>query len=138
MRAPRVRRLRFFLLPILAASLGADRPNPGKLDDASLREVDTHHYQIHTDLEQPLVTDLGIRMDAMYDQYAKAFTQFSQPANAPALPVYLFDKKDKYMAFTDYAGTNTGGLFVSGAGSSPQLHSTMAEPLIGPGESVIP
>jgi Protein of unknown function (DUF1570) len=114
MHRPRLRHLRFFVLPILAVLSAADRPNPGKLDDASLRELDTHHYQIHTDLEPLLVTDLGVRMDAMYEQYGNAFKQFLLPANAPALPVYLFDKKDKYMAFTDYAGTNTGGLFVSG------------------------
>jgi hypothetical protein len=114
MHPSRVHRLRFFLLPLLAAAIAADRPNPAKLNDPSLLETDTHHYQIHADLDQPLVADLGLRMDAMYEQYAKALPQFSLPSNAPALPVYLFDKKEKYMAFTDYSGTNTGGLFVAG------------------------
>jgi hypothetical protein len=98
-------------MPLLIA---ADRPNTAKLNDPSLREITTRHYQIHTDLDEPLVTDLSTRMDLMYDQYVKTFPQFALPASPAPLPVYLFATHEKYMAFTDYSGVNTGGLFVSG------------------------
>jgi hypothetical protein len=104
------------LLASIAASLllAADRPNPAKLDDASLRLVHTQHYDIHTDMDESLVTDLSNRMDVMYDQYQKTFSEFKPPIDAPPLAVYLFATHEKYMAFTDYSGVNTGGLFVNG------------------------
>jgi hypothetical protein len=79
-----------------------------------LRIVHTRHYDIHTDMDQSLVTDLSQRMDAMFDQYGKAFPEFKPPASTPPLPVYLFATHEKYMAFTDYAGINTGGVFMTG------------------------
>jgi hypothetical protein len=101
----------FLLAPIL---LAADRPNPAKPDDPSMRLVQTRHYDIHTDMDADLIGDLSSRMDVMYDQYAKTFSDFKPPASAPPLAVYLFATHEKYMAFTDYAGVNTGGLFVPG------------------------
>jgi len=95
-------------------SAHAERPNSSKLDDLTLRLIHTHHYDIHTDMDESLVNDLSARMDVMYDQYVKTFSDFKPPANAPALPVYLFATHEKYMAFTDYSGVNTGGLFVAG------------------------
>jgi hypothetical protein len=99
---------------LLPLQLAADRPNPAKLDDPNLRVLHTHHYDIHTDIDDALITDLSSRMDVMYDQYVKTLSDFKPPASAPALPVYLFETHEKYMAFTDYSGINTGGLFVSG------------------------
>jgi hypothetical protein len=107
----RVRLGLIFLLPLLIA---ADRPNPAKIDDPALRLVHTRHYDIHTDIDDSLIADLSARMDVMYDQYATTFSDFKPPTNAPALPVYLFATHEKYMAFTDYSGVNTGGLFVAG------------------------
>ena len=107
----------FFLLSIAVLSpllSAADRPNPAKLDDPNLRLVHTRHYDIHTDMDESLVTDLSSRMDVMYDQYQKTFSDFKPPTDAPPLAVYLFATHEKYMAFTDYSGVNTGGLFVNG------------------------
>jgi hypothetical protein len=114
MRNPRLRRFGFFVSPALLLLIAADRPNPAKLNDPSLREVMTRHYDIHTDLDESLVKDLSSRMDVMYDQYARTFSDFKLPANSPPLAVYLFETHEKYMAFTDYSGINTGGLFVAG------------------------
>ena len=116
MRPPRVPQLRFYfsvviLLPILIA---ADRPNPAKLDDPALRLVHTRHYDIHADMDEALVTDLSTRMDSMYDQYVKTFSDFKPRADAPPLAVYLFKTHEKNMALTDYSGVNTGGLFAPG------------------------
>ena len=91
------------------AAAAADRPNPAKLDDPNLRLVHTRHYDIHTDMDESLVTDLSSRMDVMYDQYQKTFSDFKPPTDAPPLAVYLFATHEKYMAFTDYSGVNTGG-----------------------------
>jgi hypothetical protein len=89
-------------------------PLPVLAVDAPLRLLHTRHYEIHTDMEDPLLADLATRLDAMFDQYTKTFADFKPPANAPALPVYLFDKHDRYMAFTDFTAVNTGGIFRSG------------------------
>jgi hypothetical protein len=116
MRLPRGSHLRFYFAAVLVLPflLAADRPNPAKLDDPSLRLVHTKHYDIHTDMDEALVTDLSTRMDSMYDQYLKTFSDFKPRADAAPLPVYLFATHEKYMAFTDYSGVNTGGLFIPG------------------------
>ncbi len=82
--------------------------------DPSLREVATKHYDIYTDLDESLVADLSSRLDVMYDQYTKTFSDFKRPSDSARLPVYLFVTHEKYMAFTDYSAVNTGGLFVAG------------------------
>jgi hypothetical protein len=97
-----------FLLPLLCA---ADDLKP---QAPPLRVVHSRHYDIHTDMDQPLIDDLSSRMDSMYEQYVKTFSEFKLPADSPPLAVYLFTTHDRYMAFTDFAGTNTGGLFVPG------------------------
>jgi hypothetical protein len=101
-------------LAIASSSAVAEHPNPAKPDDPNLRLVHTHHYDIHTDMDEPVISDLSARMDVMYDQYQKTFSDFKPPQNAPPLAVYLFATHEKYMAFTDYSGVNTGGLFVNG------------------------
>src|SRR5271170_8141727 len=73
---------------------------------AKLRVVHTRHYEIHTDLDNALVEELSERMDVMYDQYVAAMSEFRPAENAPALPVYLFDQRARYMAFTHYVGRN--------------------------------
>ena len=85
-----------------------------RADDSSLRLIHTRHYDIHTDMDESLVSDLATRLDAMFDQYTKTFADFKPPANAPPLPVYLFATHDKYMAFTGFTAVNTGGLFHAG------------------------
>jgi hypothetical protein len=125
MHLPRVHAVGFYfsiaiLLPML---LGAEpliptanstKPDEPAEKTAPLRLVKTKHYEIHTDMDEALVTDLASRMDSMYEQYVKTFSDFKPRADAPSLPVYLFATQKRYMAFTNYAGTNTGGLFVGG------------------------
>ena len=94
----------------LTAVAHADGEGP-----AGLRGVPAKHYVIHTDIaDGGLVKELARRMDVMYDQYSRALSVFKPAPDAAPLPVYLFATRKRYMAFTDYAGTNTGGLFVGG------------------------
>ncbi len=80
-----------------------------------MRLVHQTHYGIHTDIPDPeLVDDLGRRMDVMFDQYTTALRDFKPPADLAPLPVYLFDTRRNYTAFTGVAGTNSGGLFAGG------------------------
>jgi hypothetical protein len=115
MRLLRVLHLQFCLAALLTrVSVASDRTNLSTLEDSSLRLVRTKHYDIHTDIDEALVSDLSKRMDSMYDQYVKTFRDFKPTGDAPPLPVYLFTNQKKYLAFTDYSGINTGGLFVAG------------------------
>jgi hypothetical protein len=115
MRLLRVLHLQFCLAALLTrVSVASDRTNLSTLEESSLRLVRTKHYDIHTDIDEALVSDLSKRMDSMYDQYVKTFRDFKPTGDAPPLPVYLFTNQKKYLAFTDYSGINTGGLFVAG------------------------
>jgi hypothetical protein len=98
----------------ISTSTAQDHSNASNPTNTTLRLLHTHHYDIHTDIDQPLADDLAARMDVMYDQYGKTLSDFKLTNNPPPLAVYLFQTHAKYMAFTDYAGTNTGGLFVAG------------------------
>jgi hypothetical protein len=96
------------LLFFTQAAWAQDAPD---VPEPTLRLIHTKHYDIHTDLDPVLVADLSQRMDVMYEQYVSAMSQFKPAADAPALPVYLFAKRARYMAFTHYVGRNTGGMF---------------------------
>lgn len=94
-------------------------------EPGGLRSVDARHYAIHTDIpDAPLVAELGRRMDLMYDQYCQVLRTFKPPANAPSLPVYLFQTKAKYAMFTGSAGS--GGMFMH-AGPKQLLTSYLDE-----------
>ena len=80
----------------------------------NLRIVRTQHYEIHTDLNAALVTELAQRMDTMYGVYASRLSEFSPPKDAPPLKVYLFNRRAEYMEFTLYQAANTGGVFMTG------------------------
>jgi hypothetical protein len=96
------------LIALAAAARAAGPPTP-------LREVPVAHYVIHTDVpDTALVTDLGRRMGAMYDQYGRSLPAFQLPADAPPLPVYLFVARERYASFSRFAGANSGGVFVPG------------------------
>jgi hypothetical protein len=79
---------------------------------ADLRVIHTQHYEIHTDLDAAFATELAHRMDVMYEEYEKRLKDFRPPANAPALPAYLFTREEDYMAFTEHRVMHTGGVFV--------------------------
>ncbi len=116
----------------LCASVLTGRPAWADDDNdppADLRVVPTKHYELHTDIpDAELVADLGKRLDVMYGLYAKELSEFKPAADAPPLPVYLFAERQRYMAFTHYAGTNTAGLFAGGG-----KHSYLASYLGGQG-----
>jgi hypothetical protein len=100
------------ILLMLAArvSLAATDDDPLK----RLHIVNSKYYEIHTDLDKELMDELVQRMDVMFEQYQKAFSEFKLPADQPPLTVFLFRRHDSYMGFTRLAGTNTGGMFVPG------------------------
>ncbi len=94
-----------------AGGAGGDAGATDESVAAKLRVIHTKHYEIHTDLDTALVVELSERMDVMYDQYVAAMSEFKPAADAPALPVYLFAQRARYMEFTHYVGRNTGGMF---------------------------
>ncbi len=78
---------------------------------ADLRVLDTPHYRIHTDLEQRLAEDLGVRMESMYAEYSVRLADFN-PSSERRLEVYLFKDRKDYATFTGDSFTNTGGIFI--------------------------
>ena len=101
-------------LAFLFASTAYAQPKIVTASQSHLRIVETRHYEIHTDLDDELVDDLGRRMDAMYEEYVRRLSEFQPPREQAALPVYLFQHRADYMAVTLYRGANTGGMFVAG------------------------
>jgi hypothetical protein len=87
-------------------------PRVLSLDGHKLRIVKTRHYELHTDLDPGLVVDLTKRMDSMYEEYSRRLSEFHPPADAPALPVYLFNRQADYMALMGPGGANSSGRFV--------------------------
>jgi hypothetical protein len=82
-----------------------------------MRLLETSHYRIHTDLDSTLAEDLGRRMDAMYDEYARRLADFSRDSKDQVLEVYLFQKQEDYDAFTQKRALNTGGVFLPTRGT---------------------
>jgi hypothetical protein len=83
---------------------------------SDLRTVSTDHYILHTDLDNDLTTDLGHRMDVMWDEYARRLCEFAPPQNDRKLEAYLFARRSDYVHLTGERFRNTGGIFV------PSLH----------------
>jgi hypothetical protein len=78
-----------------------------------LRNLQTRHYSIHTDLDQALAEDLGKRLDAMYEEYARRLADFGpDEAKEQVLQVYLFRKHEDYQKFVQGRAPNTGGVFL--------------------------
>ncbi len=88
-------------------------PAPVSASGASLpRILSTSHYRIHTDLDPSLAMDLSLRMDAMYDEYARRFAPVFDLRRAAPTDVYLFRSRSDYIAFVGSDFANTGGLFI--------------------------
>src|SRR6185437_2040078 len=96
------------LLPALICLLTSSA-----LGQPELRELNTRHYHIHTDLEDALARDLGTRMDAMYDEYAQRLSIFKPKAHTAPLEVYLFRRESEYTRFTNGHMRNSGGVFLA-------------------------
>jgi hypothetical protein len=94
-------------------AMAAKTPAP-KTDDRGLRIINTKHYELHTDLDNPLAYEMARRMDVMYEEYEKRMSEFKPAKDAPPLLAYLFTHESDYLSLTKAAGRNTGGMFVSG------------------------
>jgi hypothetical protein len=84
------------------------------LHGASLRNLQTAHYLIHTDLDKELTSDLGNRLDAMYDEYNQRLSLFHTRGPMPRQEVFLFRSQRDYMVFTEGRLQNSGGAFLPG------------------------
>jgi hypothetical protein len=101
-------------LTLLALLLVALAPSPSRAD-AKLRETNSRHYRIFTDLDPVLADDLTRRMDQMYDQYAARLQQFVNGHDSmPRFEVRLYEKQADYLDFAGQQFKNTGGVFMSG------------------------
>src|SRR5882672_5639545 len=73
----------------------------------------TNHYRIHTDLESSLAQDLARRMDTMFEEYSRRLSEFSPNIGDRLFDVYLFEKREDYLRYTDNRFPNTGGVFMA-------------------------
>ena len=85
---------------------------PPALRGADLRQFNTRHYLVHTDLDTALSADLSQRLDAMYDEYNQRLALFRGRGTIPRLEVYLFRNQRDYVAFTHGKMQNSGGVFL--------------------------
>ena len=88
--------------------------SPSVTNAGSLRTLRSAHYNVHTDLDQPLAEEMGRRLDAMYDEYARRLEQFKTADPNQRFEVYLFANRDDYMRLTQNRFPNTGGIFMAG------------------------
>ncbi len=81
---------------------------------ANLREIETRHYTLHTDVDNALAKDLAARLDGMYEEYDRRLADFKKAdANDSArFEVYVFAKRMDYMKFTNNRLANSGGVFI--------------------------
>lgn len=104
------------LLPLLLAPALAPRAAgaaaPPSTVAGGLRVMHTARYRVHTDLEYALAEDLGRRMDAMYDEYARRLSNFDAPRSGSKFDVYLFARRKDYLKFVGPGMANTFGVTV--------------------------
>jgi hypothetical protein len=80
-----------------------------------MREIQSRHYRIHTDLDFELANDLAGRLDAMYDAYSWRLRLFKEDGrDLPRFEVYLYQHSNDYLALTGQRMKHTGGVFMSG------------------------
>ncbi len=101
------------LIPLFAITFGVCVATADKAPN-ELRVIVTDHYRIHTDLDVELADDLGRRMDAMWEEYARRLGDFSNMRDAKRYEAYLFAKRIDYMKLSGDRFPNTGGLFLPG------------------------
>src|SRR5947208_15875271 len=95
------------VLPGARAAAAAGPPN--------MREIQTRHYRIHTDLDYELANDLAQRLDAMYDAYSWRLRLFREEGHeVPRFEVYLYRSQRDYLQLTGNRMKHTGGVFISG------------------------
>lgn len=79
---------------------------------AELREIDTRHYRVHTDLDDALAGELCQLLDSMHDEYAQRLAILGGESAMPRLEVFLFRTQKEYLKFSHGRLKNTGGVFV--------------------------
>lgn len=104
---PRCNFLPGLLLTLLALLL----PTPA-FSQPTLKQYDCRHYRIHSELDEPLTSELTRRLDAMYEEYDRRLAEFLQNQPRQRLEVYLFQNRDDYQAFTGITHENSGGVFI--------------------------
>ena len=92
-----------FLIVLASVSRGAD-----------LQTLTTRHYLLHSNLDPALTSDLGQRLDSMYDEYDQRLSLFRTRSAFPRLEVYVFRTQREYAAFTNNRLQNSGGVFLPG------------------------
>ena len=92
------------ILVVLILGLFAPASRAGEL-----RILGTNHYRLHTDLDRSLAEDLGRRMDAMWEEYARRLANFDAPSGTK-FDVYLFSKRKDYLKFTGGQTNNSAGV----------------------------
>ena len=83
---------------------------------AGWRKFNSRHYQIHTDINSPLAEELVVRLDEMYDEYARRLSGFGAGVDNghERSEVHLFARKNDFMKFTRSTHPNSTGVFVPG------------------------
>jgi hypothetical protein len=74
-------------------------------------EIQSRHYRILTDLDEPAARDYAKRLDAMYDEYARRLSDFGKQQKTK-FDVYLFKKRSGYLKFTNNRLPNSAGIFI--------------------------
>src|SRR5436305_14477882 len=81
----------------------------------AMREMQSRHYRIHTDLDFELANDLSGRLDAMYDAYSWRLRLFKEDGREmPRFEVYLYQSPNDYLTLPGQRMRHTGGVFMSG------------------------
>jgi hypothetical protein len=75
----------------------------------------TDHYEIRTDLDRDLATDLAQRLEAMYREYSARLVDFRAAGGSePVFQVYLYAEKSGYAELTGNRLPNSGGAYMAG------------------------
>lgn len=80
--------------------------------DAGWRKFSSRHYRIHTDIPSPLAEELVVRLDEMYEEYARRLSGFGGVVDGEPSEVHLFARKNDFMKFTRNRHPNSTGVFV--------------------------
>ena len=104
------------LLPLLALlALLSAQPPVFAAGPKNMREIQTRHYRIHTDLDFEFANDLAQRLDAMYEAYSWRLRLFKENGREmPRFEVYLYRDQKDYLNLTGQKMKHTGGVFMSG------------------------
>jgi hypothetical protein len=103
------------ILLLLAAVPASAQRAAAAAAPPGMREINTRHYRIHTDLDFELANDLAQRLEAMYEAYSWRLRLFHQDGREmPRFEVYLYRRQQDYLNLTGQRMKHTGGVFMSG------------------------